>query len=180
MKVQTIVGIGLAVGLFLSGATLAKAAEAPVVSAKEIVSRLIPITGDEAQPRVELAIEFDFYDAQLTEKAEQQVRELGIALRSEGLKDARFAIEGHTDAAGKESYNKQLSRERAKAVYYYLIQEMGIDKRRLEIRGFGSSRLKNKADPLASENRRVEVVNLSAGAASVKSVDKPKGYEAIQ
>lgn len=68
------------------------------------------------------------------------------------------SIEGHTDNMGPDSYNLQLSKDRAKAVVEYLIGK-GIDSRRLKWDGYGETR------PLASNddekdgreiNRRVE------------------------
>jgi flagellar motor protein MotB len=51
---------------------------------------------------------------------------------------------------------------RADAVRRYLIANFGIAENRLVARGFGSQRLKNPQQPLADENRRVQIVNLSA------------------
>jgi outer membrane protein OmpA-like peptidoglycan-associated protein len=63
-------------------------------------------------------------------------------------------VEGHTDSVGSESYNQQLSRNRADAVANTLVQK-GIDSRRITTVGFGESQ------PISSNNatnRRVNIV----------------------
>ena len=89
------------------------------------------------------------------------MRELGGALIAPELKDALFAINGHTDASGSAAYNKTLSQKRADSVKTFLVSEFDIDPKRLEAVGWGEERLKNTADPKAAENRRVEIVNLT-------------------
>ena len=71
--------------------------------------------------------------------------------------EMKIEIQGYTDSIGKDSQNKKLSLERAKAVRDYLIMH-GIDSDRLTAVGYG------KANPVASnstekgraENRRIE------------------------
>ena len=47
-------------------------------------------------------------------------------------------ISGHTDSIGTEAHNTELSENRAKSVYEFLIAQ-GIDKTRLSYKGYGSS-----------------------------------------
>jgi flagellar motor protein MotB len=42
----------------------------------------------------------------------------------------------------------------------YLVDNFQLSASNLRAVGYGKARLKNKTDPTASENRRVEVVNL--------------------
>jgi len=49
-------------------------------------------------------------------------------------------------------------------VRQYLIANFGIDPGRLVATGMGAKHLKNTKDPLARENRRVEIVNRSKDA----------------
>lgn len=69
----------------------------------------------------------------------------------------RLEISGHTDNTGRTGYNQELSEERAKACYDYLV-EQGVSSRRLSYVGFGEEK------PIATNdtregrqlNRRVE------------------------
>ena len=47
----------------------------------------------------------------------------------------------------------------------FLVQTYKVDEGRLSVIGFGEEQLKNKEDPLADENRRVQIVN--TGSATV-------------
>ncbi len=71
---------------------------------------------------------------------------------------AKFAIEGHTDNAGKPAKNLKLSKDRAAAVKQYLIDN-GIAADRLASEGFGQDKpiSSNKTKQGKANNRRVEV-----------------------
>ena len=73
----------------------------------------------------------------------------------------KIEIGGHTDSQGTVVSNQQLSENRAKAVYNYLI-EKGIDAERLNFKGYGETKPKmtNKTEAGRLENRRVECVIL--------------------
>lgn len=64
-------------------------------------------------------------------------------------------IEGHTDNVGPKDYNLDLSENRAKAVFDFLITK-GIDSSRLTYKGFGDSQpiADNNTDEGKAENRR--------------------------
>jgi OOP family OmpA-OmpF porin len=65
-------------------------------------------------------------------------------------------IVGHADASGSQAGNLTLSQRRAEAVRSYLVNK-GADPAMLTAVGLGSAEPKNKANPYASENRRVEI-----------------------
>ncbi len=71
--------------------------------------------------------------------------------------DRSLRIMGHTDNSGSARYNKQLSEQRAKACYEYLI-ERGIDPDRITYEGFGEEKpIAENDTPQGREiNRRVE------------------------
>lgn len=73
-------------------------------------------------------------------------------------KNIKAQINGHTDNLGDYKYNQQLSENRAKAVYNYLI-EKGIDKIRLKYKGFSSSKPleTNNSNIGRAINRRTEI-----------------------
>ena len=70
----------------------------------------------------------------------------------------RILISGHTDDLGSNEYNLELSINRAKSVYNWLINN-GIELGRLEFTGFCKSRplFKDTDEKSRSLNRRVEV-----------------------
>ena len=72
-------------------------------------------------------------------------------------KNIKIEISGHTDNTGNENHNKQLSLNRAKSVYDYLI-EKGISASRLSYKGYGSSMPidKNNTEKGKQKNRRTE------------------------
>jgi OmpA-OmpF porin, OOP family len=70
-------------------------------------------------------------------------------------------ISGHTDDQGSQDYNLELSINRAKSVYNWLINN-GIESGRLKFTGFGKSRplFKDTDEKSRTLNRRVEVILL--------------------
>lgn len=69
-------------------------------------------------------------------------------------------VAGHTDAAGGEAYNQELSERRADAIKRYLVNKYGIGSADLVTVGYGKSKLKDPNQPMAEVNRRVQVVNM--------------------
>lgn len=106
---------------------------------------------------VMLHIEFGFDSAELTSSARRNLDRVAAALADAQLTDAAVTIEGHTDASGRDEYNRRLSRRRATAVVAYLTQR-GIAGSRLTAVGFGEERLLTEYEPTDSRQRRVEIV----------------------
>jgi outer membrane protein OmpA-like peptidoglycan-associated protein len=118
---------------------------------------------------VNLYVNFAYNSAELTSDARIILDRLGYALVDDRLKEFAFMIEGHTDAHGSVPYNQTLSEQRARAVQRYLIDNFGIAEARLRAQGFGKTRLLDPSRPDDGVNRRVQVVNLTAGAAREQS-----------
>ncbi len=112
-----------------------------------------------APPSLSLLIQFDFDSARVRPESRESLVNLSLAMKSDKLLNAKFAIEGHTDAKGRADYNLRLSQQRAEAVRAFLKAE-GVDDTRLAATGKGSAEPANKDDPMAAENRRVRIVNL--------------------
>lgn len=108
-----------------------------------------------------LLITFETNSAQLTAQAKRSLDTVAQALASDKLGKFRFGIEGYADPRGGSEANLKLSQARAEAVRGYLIGSKGIDSARLEAVGKGATELLNKENPIAAENRRVTIVNLS-------------------
>ena len=123
--------------------------EVPIVGSETLIGELIPITGDPIETRsVDLRIEFHRNSAEVTERAEAQLRELGTALTSEALYDADVALYGHTDSSGPADYNQALSELRAEAVAAFLLAHFAIGEERLrEVRGYGESQPRQDLAP---------------------------------
>ena len=107
-----------------------------------------------------LAVPFDTNSAQLLPASGAVLGELVAALLSPELQNARFVIEGHTDARGSAAANLRLSQQRAESVREFLIA-LGVPPSRLSAVGKGSTEPLDPARPEAAENRRVRVVPLS-------------------
>ena len=85
---------------------------------------------------------------------------LGRALTNPEVRGNVFLVGGHTDAKGDNDYNQKLSERRAASVKRFLKQKFDISDDTLVAVGYGEEQLKNTSDPEASENRRVQIVNL--------------------
>lgn len=74
--------------------------------------------------------------------------------------NVKIEISAHTDEKGSDAYNLNLSKERARNVMNYLLEEGRIDKKRIISKGYGESMLliKNaQAEDEHQRNRRTEI-----------------------
>jgi outer membrane protein OmpA-like peptidoglycan-associated protein len=113
------------------------------------------------KPNIDLEITFDYNSANISTKSLPSVQALGKALTNPDLKGSTFVVAGHTDAAGGEAYNQDLSERRADSIKRYLTGKYSIAAADLVTVGYGKSKLKDPANPLAEMNRRVQVVNMA-------------------
>ena len=118
------------------------------------------------QPNIDLEITFDYNSADISAKSLQSVQALGRALTNPDLKGSTFVVAGHTDAAGSESYNQDLSERRADSIKRYLMDNYHIASSDLVTVGYGKTKLKDAQDPTDAINRRVQVVNMDTKTAS--------------
>ena len=99
-----------------------------------------------------------FYETdkfELKEKSRVELQQLiGLLEKNPAL---RIEISGHTDNVGMSEYNQVLSRNRAKSVYDYLM-EQGIDADRLDYQGYGETQPvdTNETEEGRANNRRTE------------------------
>jgi len=120
------------------------------------------------KPKIDLEIYFDYKSAAISARAVPDLAALGKALKNPDLAGSVFMIAGHTDAKGSEQYNLSLSERRADAVKRYLIEKFGLAADALMSVGYGKEQLKDRANPYAAENRRVQVVNVGLKSAASK------------
>ena len=120
------------------------------------------------KPKIDLEINFDYNSADISARSLSSVQALGKALTNPDLKGSTFVVAGHTDAAGGESYNQDLSERRADAIKRYLVDKDGVASSDLVTVGYGKSKLRDPANPMADANRRVQVVNMENKATASK------------
>lgn len=116
------------------------------------------------KPSIDLEILFEYNSADISQKSVPALVALGNALSRRDLKGSVFFINGHTDSAGSADYNQLLSQRRAHSVRRVLIEQYRLAPDTLIATGFGKEQLKNTADPLGQENRRVQIVNTTVQA----------------
>jgi outer membrane protein OmpA-like peptidoglycan-associated protein len=113
------------------------------------------------RPSIDLEIRFDYDSAVIAPGSQALMQDLGRVLSSPELKHSVFLLAGHTDAKGGDGYNQSLSERRAQAVNQWLVENFKLSPGRLRAIGFGKTSLKNRDNPFADENRRVQVVNMA-------------------
>lgn len=98
---------------------------------------------------------FGFDQSDLTSGAKSSLDKLTTVLNE--YPDTDIEIQGHTDSKGTESYNQNLSIQRAVAVQRYL-KSKGISSGRISTAGYGESApsYSNADEEGRSKNRRVE------------------------
>ncbi len=119
-----------------------------------------------AKPQIDLVINFDYVSAEFSKTSLPSVQALGRALSNAGLKDSTFVVAGHTDAAGSDSYNQDLSERRADSIKRYLVEKCEIPAVNLVTVGYGKTKPKDPNAPMDPVNRRVQVINMIAKTAS--------------
>ncbi len=75
--------------------------------------------------------------------------------------DGKLIVRGHTDGrkyTGDAHGNWRLSVNRANMAYYMLLRAKVDENRFLAVEGYADRNLRNKADSLAAENRRIEIL----------------------
>jgi OOP family OmpA-OmpF porin len=101
-------------------------------------------------------VNFELNSAQLTMNAETILN--GVAETLVSSPGFEVELQGHTDSTGSDSYNMNLSQNRAKSVKSYLVSS-GVEANRLTARGYGEEQpiASNDTKVGRAENRRVEL-----------------------
>lgn len=110
---------------------------------------------DKAQSVVLQGVTFEFNSNRLTANARDILIPAADALK--GQPDLKVELAGHTDSLGSETYNQQLSQQRADAVRNYLL-DLGVAPEQLSAEGYGEARpiRSNDTEEGRERNRRVE------------------------
>ena len=85
-------------------------------------------------------------------------------------------VEGHTDSAGPDEYNMNLSKQRAQSVTNYLIAQ-GIDASRFTTKWYGENQpvASNDTSEGKAKNRRVELGIIASEELKQEAMQKTKG-----
>ncbi len=94
--------------------------------------------------------------AELSAEAKKTLTDLNKVLKK--YPENIIVVQGHTDSTGSAAFNKQLSKERAQAVYNYLTGT-GLKTSKISYIGYGSTQplVDNKTAANRAQNRRVEL-----------------------
>lgn len=122
-----------------------------------------PAPQPEPEPAPEVIVELDgevtfaFDSAEIRREAESELNRVAAELNGRD-EIVSFEVAGHTDSIGSEEYNQGLSERRAQAVADYFASR-GVDRNRMQVRGYGETRPKvsNDTPENRSMNRRVVV-----------------------
>jgi OmpA-OmpF porin, OOP family len=105
-------------------------------------------------------IYFDVDKANLKPESKGTLDEVAKLLKADP--SLKLEVAGHTDNTGSAAHNMQLSSERATAVVSALVATYGIDRARLQAKGYGDSKpvAPNDTEGNRAKNRRVELRKL--------------------
>jgi len=122
--------------------------------------KLIAIVEKSDLPSINIQILFAYDSDKIEGTSFADLNEVGEALLDPSLANSKIMLNGHTDAAGSEVYNQDLSERRASSVKRYLTEKFFVPADRILVSGFGEERLQDPDNPNSGKNRRVEIVNL--------------------
>ena len=105
--------------------------------------------------RLNVLVLFSFNQSNLSAEAKANLDKLVKVLNA--YPDTDIQVQGHTDSKGSESYNMNLSIQRASEVSSYLVANKIVTSR-ISIKGFGETvpKYSNDTENGRSQNRRVE------------------------
>lgn len=105
---------------------------------------------------------FGFNRTEIRPEARKQLSDIASKLKAQQSIEA-IVISGHTDAAGPETYNQELSKKRAESVKQFLVNE-GVVSKSIVVQALGEERpvASNDTKDGRAQNRRVEILVQSA------------------
>lgn len=123
---------------------------------QELANAEVERIGEGIKVTFDSGLLFDFDSSALRSNAEQNLTEFAGSM--EEYPETNILIVGHTDAKGSDSYNQQLSDNRAESAAEHLIRQ-GLNPGRITTMGKGESEpvATNDTEAGRQQNRRVEV-----------------------
>lgn len=152
--------VGIAACALLVGCGLIRVEQDPFPPLKIQAERPAPpparVVLTDSNIRITEKIQFEYDSADVKEVSFGLLDEI-VQVMKDNPQLEKVQVEGHTDSKGGASYNRKLSRERAKSVVAYLIKA-GVAKKRLVAKGFGPDQpiADNDSEEGRESNRRVE------------------------
>jgi OOP family OmpA-OmpF porin len=138
-----------------------------VISSKQVNFRPVEVKANDMAKALAGTGKIDIYgvyfDVDRTElKPESRTTLEEVAKLLKADPSLRLEVAGHTDNTGAPSHNMQLSADRAAAVVNALVATYGVDRARLQAKGYGDSKpvAPNDTDQNRAKNRRVELRKL--------------------
>jgi outer membrane protein OmpA-like peptidoglycan-associated protein len=123
---------------------------------QELANAEVERIGEGIKVTFDSGLLFDFDSSALRSNAEQNLTEFAGSM--EEYPETNILIVGHTDSKGSDSYNQQLSEDRAESAAEHLIRQ-GLNPGRITTMGKGESEpvATNDTEAGRQQNRRVEV-----------------------
>ena len=125
---------------------------------------VVTVTGFEIDPKLAQACQmapdrvfFDFDSANLTDEANQKLKEVVDCVNSPELKDQKLVLVGRADPVGSEEYNQKLGKSRAESVHEFLVAQ-GLDGSRLETESRGEGGAVAEDGQRVPDERRVTIM----------------------
>lgn len=131
---------------------------------QQIPGAVVERVGEGIQVTFDSGLLFDYDSDRIKPAAAENLRNLAQSLNNYPNTD--LVIVGHTDNAGSDNYNADLSQRRSRAAANYLAS-LGVSSSRLKTYGRGENEpvAENTTDAGRQQNRRVEVAIFANAAA---------------
>jgi outer membrane protein OmpA-like peptidoglycan-associated protein len=170
--------IGAIIGAAVGGAAGAYIGNYMDKQAEELQADLegakIERIGEGIKITFDSGILFDFDKAVLRPVAQTNLEKLAVILNK--YPDTNILIEGHTDSKGSDSYNLDLSRQRAQTVANF-VAGLSVDSARFTTTGYGEAQpvATNDTDAGRQANRRVEIAVMANDKLKKAAEEKTAG-----
>lgn len=151
-------------------ALAARVADAPTPTRTATASPAAPamppsvMTATAPRPMPDVVLQFAFDRSDLAEVAKYSLTTALSTMTTEAG-SLSFALGGHADATGPDTYNQKLGLARADAVRKYMVEDLKVPADRISVSSYGETRpvAPNDTSDGRAENRRVVVTVTAAG-----------------
>ncbi|MHA6248507.1 OmpA family protein [Pontibacter sp. CAU 1760] len=135
--------------------------DAPKIEDAELMNAGVDVRGDDKYQIYSVGedIMFDTDKAQIRSSGEEKLQQIVKKIKDRD-RESTIRVYGFTDARASDAYNKELGKERAKAVENWLINNSGLDMNRMKVVSMGERmpEATNETAQGRQQNRRVEIV----------------------